>query len=186
MQYRALCTLALLFLVAPACERNNPPNDASILPLDDGGSATDGGAPADARADARTSRPGAGPLDPDLTIDCDEISLTITKNLETGNIIGRSGYVSASWDERDLPTCAWTCLPEPAPFLSCGTQTSDRCELLGPRLSFRCINTTWYVAPDGGHFAYCGYFAESDVDEDGVFEPSYPFDYRDAYLAIIR
>jgi hypothetical protein len=181
MRSLLLTVSLILSLLAPACERANPPgaqHDAGpVQPFDDAGLAV---------PDARMPRPGAGPLDPDQMIECDRESFILSKNPTTGRVIGRSGYVAATWPEKELPQFAWICTPEAISFLTCGTLGPAECELVGPILEYKCVNTTWYVDDNGGHFAYCGYWAETDQDEDGVFEPSYPQDYRNAYLAIIR
>lgn len=182
---RYLILVVLIFSqLSFACERVKLPGDQHDAgqPPDDGGSAMDAGT----GIDARTPRPGAGPLDPDLTIDCNQESFIASKDPATGRVISRSGYVTARWPENELPQFAWTCTPEAIPFLTCGTQRPEECELFGPILQYKCLNTTWYVDNNGEHFAYCGYWAETDPDGDGTFEPAYPHDYRDAYLAIVR
>lgn len=178
---RYLIFVALIcFLLLPACERANPPvqHDAGpVQPPDDGGSAT---------LDARTPRPGAGPLDPDLTIDCEQTSTVVSKNAETGAIAHRTGYTTITWTEEEPPRFAWVCPRNPQVYLSCGDAPSTECEIQGPELLSRCMTTIWHIDPDGAYFAICGYWAESDLDGDGVFEPAHPFDFRGAYVAIVR
>lgn len=183
MRYLSLCTtLVLSLLIAPACERANPPDDASVLPTNDAGLATDGGT----TTDARPSRPGAGPLDPDLTIDCEETTTVITKDPATGRVTGRTGYTTAAWSEGSLPGSSWTCFSDPINYMSCNDRPATECELLGPALQVQCLPANWNVGLDGANFVICGFWSETDPDGDGVFEQAYPYDARGAHVAIIR
>lgn len=180
MRYLILCTLAL-FLLSPACERTNPPDDqydaGIVRPPDDGGSAM---------SDARTSRPGAGPLDPDLTLSCVDTAIQLVKDPGTGRVLSRAIYTTATWSEAELPRFSWLCAPAAPAFLDCGDRGPEECETSGAYLSYLCVETSWYVSTDGDFFSFCGYRTERDPDGDGVFEQTYPIDYTDAYISIVR
>jgi hypothetical protein len=181
MRCLILCTLVLSLLVAPACERAKSTNDASVQPHDDASSAMDGGIP----ADARTSRPGAGPLDPDQMIPCEPTITRLTKNPATGNITQRTSYLTADWPETNIPYQSWTCTEKPFNFLDCLGQTEQQCEIVGS-LQTVCYEAIWRVAPDGTLFVYCTLETESDPDEDGVFENPSRDLYGRHYVAIVR
>lgn len=187
MRFLILGVLALS-LLSPACERANLSGDqydaGPVQPPDDGGSAIDSGA----GTDARTPRPGAGPLDPDLTIDCVTSSYyQVALDRDTGRETSRSYPGRAVWQESELPTDSWVCSEIPYEPVSCyfGTET---CAIRGSESQWQtiCIRALWQVSIDGTFYVQCGGRSESDPDGDGIFEDPYPGLYRDSYLAIIR
>lgn len=180
---RYLIFLALvLFLLLPACERVNPPADrhdaGPAQPFDDGGSATDGGA----SLDARTPRPGAGPLDPDLTIDCVTSSTyRATLDAATGHETIRTYPGRAVWTESEEPSRTWLCYDTPYDQFSCGTSTN--CVVRGTETwATKCYEVTWQIGTDGSRMIGCGGKSEYDYDLDGMYNVVE----TGMYIAIVR
>lgn len=175
MRYVIFFTCALYL---SACERVNPPSDrhdaGPVQPPDDGG-LTDGGA----GLDARTSRPGAGPLEPDLTIPCEETQYNLTTNPTTG-AVSKYSIWTARWTESELPYAAWVCYVEPYVVLPC----AENCERVGGPTEVLCSPIFWQWDGNGNVFHVCRYHNARDDNGDGVFEPADPF--IGQYLAIIR
>jgi hypothetical protein len=181
MRYLILCTLGLSLLVAPACERANPPDDQHdagiVRPPDDGGSAM---------PDARTSRPGAGPLDPDLTIDCiTSPTYQATLDVTTGQELARIYPGFVRWTEAKLPSAAWLCRVVPQDIPNC--YYGGNCEVRGGSSAQQiCLQAIWNISPDGQYYVQCNGDYQTDYDRDGVFENPFPDIYTAQYLAIIR
>lgn len=170
-------------LLSPACERVNPPSDQHdarpVQPPDgDAGSATDGGT----GPDARTPRPGAGPLDPDLTIPCEETTARVLRD-EMGNITSRFVETTAAWSEDELPLITWVCYSQPLISLTC--DGVDRCTIEGDPVGIKCIEIRLMLNRDGRYLHRCALWSETDSDGDGVFE-GMPEVYRDMYLAVVQ
>lgn len=126
--------------------------------------------------DAHTTRPGAGPLDPDLTIDCDD-SVYLDLSGQHWH------YPRVVWQENELPRDAWLCWESPFPITTC-SPFSPNCNVVGTPYETLCSRVIWQIDPDGVYFTQCTFRQELDQDGDGVFEPSFP--YPAQYLAIVR
>lgn len=184
MRFLFLVVLAFC-LLSPACERVVPiePEDAGVVqpPRD---AATDGGT----SLDARTPRPGAGPLDPDLTIDCVTSTTYVSYvNTQTGLEYYRSYSGRAVWPETGNPPEAWLCYTDPVATPNCNFYTPEMCSVVGSDLYRQaCVSAMWQVEPDGRFFIACGGRSEQDMDGDGTFETQIPPYNGGQYVAVIR